>query len=90
MSIKIDVPAPMQPLTDNLTTVEVNGGTVGECLSNLVKQFPIIAEMLFTTDGRLLGYIGVYVNQELTQSDELAKPVRDGDEIYLPYITTGG
>lgn len=90
MSVKIAIPAHLQPFTGNTEVIEVSGTTVGECLSNLVKKFPGTAEMLFDANGRLLGYIGVYINGEMAHPEELVKPVKDGDEIYLPYIITGG
>lgn len=90
MSVKMDIPSYLQSSTDNATVVELKGKTVGECLNDLVRQFPGASKILFDKDGKLLGYIGICVNSEVVYPDELVKPVEDGDELHLPYIITGG
>jgi len=90
MSIRIAIPSYLQSSTGNLETVEVNGSTVSGCLDSLVKQFPGIEKMLFDKNGKLLSYVGIYINGEDTYPDELAKPVKDGDELHILYIIGGG
>ncbi len=90
MSIKIAIPAHFQPFTNDTEAVEVNGSTVGECLNHLAEQFPGMEKILLAKNGELLGDIGVYVNGEDTYPDELAKSVKDGDEIYILHIIPGG
>ncbi len=90
MGGKIDIPSYLLCSTDNMVVVEVNGTNVGECLNDLVGRFPDAAKMLFDKDGKLLGYISIYVNEEIAYPDELAKLVNDGDELHIPYIITGG
>jgi molybdopterin converting factor small subunit len=70
--------------------VEVSGSTVGECLNQLVKRFPRLKPMLLGKKGRLLNYVEVYVNQESSYPEELAKPVKDGDELHITLIIAGG
>ncbi len=90
MSIKIDIPLYLQPLTNDTEAVEVNGSTVGECLDHLAKQFPGMEKMLLAKNGELLSDVGIYVNGEDAYPDELAKSVKDGDELYILYIIGGG
>jgi len=90
MSIKIDIPSYLQPFTNNMEIIKVNGSTVGECLDHLIKQFPGFEKMLFSESGELLNYVGIYVNGEDTYPEELAKPVNDGDKVYILYIIGGG
>ena len=90
MSVKIDIPPYLQPYTNNMVVVEVSGGTVGECIGHLIAQFPGIERMLFAESGRLHAYVSIYVNGEDTYPEELAKPVKDGDELYVLYIIGGG
>jgi len=90
MSIKIDVPSYLQPYTNNTEMVEVNGSTVGECLDHLIKQFAGMEKMLFAKNGKLHSYVGIYVNGEDAYPEELAKPVEDGDKLYILYIIGGG
>ena len=90
MSIKIAIPLYLQPLTNNTEVVELNGSTLGECLNHLVKQFPRMEKMLFDKNGKLFGYVAIYVNGEDAYPEELVKPVKDGDELYILYIIGGG
>ena len=90
MSIKINIPSYLQPFANTLETVEVNGSTVGECLNYLIKQFPDMDKMLLDKDGKLLSYVGVYINEEDAYPDEMAKPVKGGDNIQILYIVGGG
>ncbi len=90
MSIKIDIPSYLQLFTNSMEAVEVNGSTVGECLNHLVTQLPGIEKMLFAKNGKLLGYVNIYVNGEDAYPEELAKPVKDGDELNILYIIGGG
>ena len=90
MSVKIDITSYLQPYTSNLEVVEVSGSTVGECISQMVEQFPGIEKMLFAKNGELLGYVAIYVNGEDTYPEELAKAVKAGDELQILYIIGGG
>lgn len=88
--ITIVIPPFLQPFTTNLESVEVNGSSVSECLNNLNKQFVGIEKMLFAKNGELQPYIGIYVNGKDAYAEGLAKPVKDGDEIYILYMIAGG
>ena len=90
MSIKMNIPSYLRSSTNNVEVVEVNGSTVGECLSHLVKQFPSIEKALFDKNGKLHSYIDMYVNNESAYPEELARPVKDGDELRILYIIGGG
>ena len=88
--IKIKIPAYMQSFTNNMEVVEVNGSTVGECLSHLVKQFPSIKKQLFSKSGNLFESIIISVNGESAYPEQLAKPVKEGDELNILLIVGGG
>ncbi len=90
MSIKINIHPNLSHLTNNQQVVEVKGNTVGECLEHLVAQFPSIKDGLFGKKGKLLDYVDIYVNLESTYPEELAKPVKDGDELHIRLRIAGG
>ena len=90
MSIKIHVLSSLQPFTNNQEVIEVKGSTVGECLSQLIQQYPEIEKRLFDKNGKLLSYVGLYVNGEDAYPEDLVKKVKDGDEIYILHIIGGG
>lgn len=90
MGIRINIHKTQRQYTDGQETVEVQGKTVGECLKALIQKFPGIKESLFDSKGRLLSVVEIYVNMESAYPDELAKPVKEGDEIHIILMLAGG
>jgi molybdopterin converting factor small subunit len=90
MSVKINIHPVLYHFTDDQDVVEVDGSTVGQCLEQLVARFPQIRRGLFGKDGKLLNYVDIYVNGESAYPEELAKPVKDGDELHLILMLAGG
>ena len=73
--------------TDPLVT---EGKTVGSCVESLLQRFPSLKEKLFAKPGQLHAYLEVYVNEESVYPHELAMPVKEGDEISITYLLSGG
>ena len=90
MSVTINLGPGLQRLTGGKAEVRVEGDTVGQCLEEMIKQFPEIEPRLFDKKGKLRNYVDIYVNQESAYPEGLAKPVRDGDEIHITLIIAGG
>ncbi len=90
MSIKVNIPPLLYQFTDSQQTVEVEGNTVGQVLRNLAEQSPFIREKLFDSSDNLLSYIAVFVNRENVAEEELARTVKDGDEINIIILVSGG
>ncbi len=90
MGIKINIPSYMKSFTNNMRVVEINGSTVGECLSHLIKQFPGMKKQLFSKKNNLFENIIISVNGEIAYPEQLAKPVKDGDELNIVLVIGGG
>lgn len=90
MSIKINIALSLQHATNGVKMAEVSGNTVGECLIHLTEQFPLIKEQLFNEQGKLDPFIDIYVNSESAYPEELAKQVKDGDELSILFLVGGG
>jgi molybdopterin converting factor small subunit len=90
MPVRVHIHLTHRQFTDGLDVVAVEGNTVGECLDQLVKQFPKMEQALFAKKDKLLNIVEVYVNQSSAYPNELAKPVKDGDEIHLILMLAGG
>ncbi len=89
-SVKINIPSYMRSFTNNMEVVEVNGSTVGKCLDHLMKQFPGIKGQLFSKHGNLFENIIISINGKSAYPEQLAKPVKDGDELNIVFIIGGG
>jgi len=90
MSVTINIHPNLYQFTNDQARVEVSGNNVGQGLNDLVRQFPEIKKGLFGEDGKLLSYVDIYVNLESSYPEELAKPVDDGDELYITLMMAGG
>jgi molybdopterin converting factor small subunit len=88
--VKVIIPQFLTNYTGNVKEIVARGGTVGECLGDLVRQFPGIRRQLLDESGQLLGQIDVYINRESTFPEELAKTVKDGDEMNIINVLSGG
>ena len=90
MSVTINMHKTHRRHVDGLSSVAVEGKTVGQCLEQLVAQYPALKEPLFEKRGELRNNIEIYVNLESAYPEELAKPVRDGDEVSITVMLAGG
>ena len=90
MGIKVHIHKTQRQFTNGLDIIEVEGNTVGDCLKNLVSQFPTIEKEVFDKKGNLRNIIEIYVNLESAYPNELAKPVKDGDDIHVTLMLAGG
>ena len=90
MSIKMKLHTMLQECADGKEEVEVEGITVGECINDLIRQYPATKNELFDRRGRLLGFFDIYVNAVSSYPEELKKAVNDGDEITITVFLAGG
>jgi molybdopterin converting factor small subunit len=90
MSIKIGIPPFLLQLVNNNKSVTVEGNTVGDCLQALINLFPKVENVILDKNGALLKYIDVYVNGTSVYPEDLVKPVKNGDELYILNIIVGG
>ncbi len=90
MSVKVNISPVLSQYTNNQQIVEVSGSTIGQCLDNLVKQFPDIKRWLFDKNGKLLSYVEIYINGKSAYPEELAHPVKEGDELHTVFLIGGG
>ena len=89
-SVKINIPSYTRSFTNKMEVVEVNGSTVGKCLNHLVEQFPGMKKQLFSKNGNLFENIIISINGKSAYPEQLAKPVKEGDELNILLIIGGG
>jgi molybdopterin converting factor small subunit len=90
MSVKVSLHRTHRQFTGGLEVVEVQGETVGDCLDRVAQEYPGIGEALFEKKGKLKNHIEVFLNLKTTYPQELAVPVKDGDEIHVSVMLAGG
>jgi molybdopterin converting factor small subunit len=91
VSVRVRIFYPdLQRLLADSPETSVEGGTVGECLADLVMRYPGTEELLFDARGHLLKRVYVFVNAEGMYKAEFERPVTDKDVLILAVLATGG
>ena len=88
MSIKIKLNLPLQRLANNREKIEATGFTVKECLYDLVRQIPGSKSELFDEEGSFS--LLILLNNEPLPEQNLSYCLKDGDELWLLSIVSGG
>jgi sulfur-carrier protein len=90
MSIKVKLHPYFQDIAHSGEYVEANGKTVMEIIDDLERQYPGMKEQLVDKNGRIQGFAELFVNTEIVHPLNLKMPVKEGDEIEILVIVSGG
>ena len=91
MPVKVRIPTPLRQLTAGADSVELRSGTVGDMLAELSSKFEGMDKRLFKTPGELNRFVNIYVNDEdIRFLENLATPVKDGDDVSIVPAIAGG
>jgi len=90
MPITIHIPTPMQQHADGQASVQVVGSTVQAALTALGEKYPGLKQRIFE-NGQVRRFVNIYLNNEdIRYLDNLATPVKDGDELAIIPAVAGG
>jgi molybdopterin converting factor small subunit len=90
MLVKVQIPTPMRQHTEGKTVVEASGDSVKAVLDDLGVKFPGISQRILD-GGQVRRFVNVYLNNEdIRYLDNLATPVKDGDELAIIPAVAGG
>jgi molybdopterin synthase sulfur carrier subunit len=91
MAVIVRIPTPLQGLTNNLSEVAAEGGTVSDIMNHLDAKYPGLKDRLYDQSGKLRRFVNVYVNDEdirFMQNEETV--VKDGAELSIIPSIAGG
>ncbi len=63
-TVKVRIPAPLRKLTDGAEEVVASGATVGDVLADLDSRHAGLRARLLDEQGRLRGFVNLYVDEE--------------------------
>ena len=90
MAVKVQIPTPMRQHTEGQAVVEASGATVQAVLDNLGQTYPGLTSRIFEA-GQVRRFVNLYLNEEdVRYLDNLATPVKDGDELAIIPAVAGG
>ena len=90
MTVRVVLPPLFSKMIGDEDRVEVRGKSVGECLVDLGRHYPVLKTELFESGGGLKAWVEIYVNNHSTYPQEVAYPVQDDDEIWVVLLMAGG
>lgn len=89
--IRVKVPTPLRAFTSGEATVEAQGNTVGEVVTDVVGHHSGLRRHLLTPDGQLRNFVTLYLNDEdVRYLQRGATPVKSGDVISIVPAIAGG
>lgn len=91
MAVTIRIPTTLRPLSGGNSTVQVEGSTLGEVLTNLETAHPGFKDRLFDDQGGLRRFVNLFVaDDDVRYLQGLATPVPDGETVSIIPAVAGG
>ena len=91
MPVHVSLPPTLRRFCDDLESVEVAAGTVGEAIEALHARFNGVRERLLDEAGNLRGSVLIFVNQEdIRFLDQCRTPLKPGDHLSIIPAFAGG
>ncbi len=90
MAIQVQIPPQLRQQAEGKTVVELTGATVGAVLTELGTKYPALTQRIFD-NGQVRRFVNIYLNSEdIRYLENLATPVKDGDELAIIPAVAGG
>ena len=91
MSVTVRIPTTMRPLVGGGSSVQVEGSTLSEVLSNLNAAHPGFDDRLFDETGGLRKFVNVFVaDDDVRYLDGLNTAVPSGETVSIIPAVAGG
>ena len=91
MPVKVLIPTPLRPYTDQKEAVEIEGALVRDLLDNLTDRYRDLRKHLFDDSGKLRSFVNVYVNEDDIRSlDRFETAVAETDVVSIVPSIAGG
>lgn len=91
MAVTVRIPTTLRPLSGGNSTVQVEGGTLGEVLANLESAHPGFRDRLFDDQGGLRRFVNLFVaDDDVRYLQGLETPVPDGETVSIIPAVAGG
>lgn len=86
----IKIPTPLRVYTGNHAQVDVQGGTIGEALTDLTTQYPELRQHLFN-GGELRNFVNVFIGEEdIRFLNGLDTDIEESDSLRIIPSIAGG
>jgi molybdopterin synthase sulfur carrier subunit len=91
MSIRVQIPSPLRPLTGGAQEVQIEAGSVAALIDGLESAHKGLREKLVDADGNLRSYVRIFVNDEDVRFlDDKQTALKPGDQVSIVPAIAGG
>ena len=91
MAVRVKIPSQLKAEAGGATSIDAEGGTVGEVLDSLFEQHPSLKDRLSDESGGLRRFVNVYVDgEDIRFGDGLDTEVPAGAEVQVLPAVAGG
>ncbi len=70
--------------------IPVDGRTVGDCLDRVGERFPGFREQIFDAEGKVHGFVSLFVNGDEVAREAVDTPVGESDRVEILAAIAGG
>jgi molybdopterin synthase sulfur carrier subunit len=86
--VKVRIPTPLRSYTDQRASVDADGATIDELLTDLDRRHPGVRFRIVDEQGRLRKHMNVFVNEESVR--DLTTPISSSDDVVIMQALSGG
>lgn len=91
MTVRVQIPSPLRPLTGGAQEVEVEAADVGSLIESLESRHKGLRDRLCDPAGNLRTYVRIFVNDEdIRFLKEKGTPLKAGDTVAIVPAIAGG
>lgn len=89
---KVKIPTPLQPYVEGQKSIITTGSTLKEVIHDLVTKYPSASEHVLDQEGRLRGFIKIYLEKDnsLINVDHMDATINDNDCLTIIASIAGG
>jgi sulfur-carrier protein len=91
MSVKVQIPSPLRPLTGGAEEVAVEAADIGALIDGLESAHKGLRDRLLDGSGNLRSYVRIFVNDEdIRFLDDKRTALKSGDRVAIVPAIAGG
>jgi molybdopterin synthase sulfur carrier subunit len=91
MPVTVKIPTPLRKFTAGAESVEGEGASVGDLLTDLESRHTGLQERICDEQGKVRRFVNIYVNgEDIRFQQQLDTPVKDGDDLAIVPAIAGG
>lgn len=91
MSVKVQIPSPLRPLTGGAEEVALEAPDVGALIDGLESRHKGLRDRLLDSSGNLRSYVRIFVNDEdIRFLQEKSTALKSGDTVAIVPAIAGG